>query len=103
MLHNELRVPTENRQILASRTPRTSKYPGTRVSVSNADTNRVFYAGLAFGVAGLAFGDAGGGYVAATQALFVWLASGLNSASSATLKRRRLRLREEAFWRKRLN
>lgn len=59
---------------------------GSRVSVSNKDTDKVFYAGLALGVAG-------GAYIAAIQALFVWLASGPDSGRSATLKRRRMRLR----------
>jgi hypothetical protein len=59
---------------------------GSSVSVSSKDTDRVFYAGLAFGVAGA-------GYMAALQALFVWLASGSGSGTSATVQRRRMRLR----------
>jgi hypothetical protein len=53
---------------------------GTRVSVGNTDTDRTFYAGLAFGLAG-------GAYIGAVQALLVWLASGSGSGGSATLRR----------------
>ena len=56
---------------------------GTRESVKNSDEHRLFYAGLAFGLAG-------GAYIGAIQALLVWLPSGSNSASRATLRRRRL-------------
>jgi hypothetical protein len=58
---------------------------GTRESVINRDTDHVFYAGIAFGTATA-------GYMTAIQALFEWLASESDSGSSATLKRRRMRL-----------
>ena len=67
---------------------------GTRQSVINEDGDRVFYAGLAFGLAG-------GAYIGAVQALLAWLASGSGSGSSATGKHRRLRLWDKNFWRKR--
>jgi hypothetical protein len=66
---------------------------GTRESVSNRDTDRVFYAGVAFGTAGA-------GYMGAMQALFGWLSSRSDSDSRAPLKRRRMRLRDRDFWRK---
>ena len=63
---------------------------GTREWVSNRDTDRVFYAGVAFGTAAA-------GYMGAIQALFEWLTSESDSDSSATLKRRRMRLRDKDF------
>jgi hypothetical protein len=41
---------------------------GTRESVNDTDTNRVFYAGIAFGTAAA-------GYMVAIQTLFEWLTS----------------------------